>query len=78
MSPSPVKAAALRLGLAVTDDIDDLVTTDAELGVVVAYGRIIKPHVLAALPMINVHFSLLPRAGAVRRQSSGRCWPATT
>jgi methionyl-tRNA formyltransferase len=28
---------------------------------VVAFGRIIKPHVLAALPMINVHFSLLPR-----------------
>ena len=28
---------------------------------VVAYGRIIKPHVLAALPMVNVHFSLLPR-----------------
>ena len=26
-----------------------------------AYGRIIKPHVLAALPMVNVHFSLLPR-----------------
>ena len=36
-------------------------TADAELGVVVAYGRIIKPHVLAALPMVNVHFSLLPR-----------------
>ena len=35
--------------------------SDAELGVVVAYGRIIRPHVLAALPMINVHFSLLPR-----------------
>ena len=33
----------------------------AELGVVVAYGRIIKPHVLAELPMINLHFSLLPR-----------------
>ena len=33
----------------------------AELGVVVAFGRIIKPHVLAALPMVNLHFSLLPR-----------------
>ncbi len=33
----------------------------AELGVVVAFGRIIRPHVLAALPMINLHFSLLPR-----------------
>jgi methionyl-tRNA formyltransferase len=60
-SPSPVKAAALELGLPVTHDIDDLLTIDADLGVVVAYGRIIKPHVLAALPMVNVHFSLLPR-----------------
>jgi methionyl-tRNA formyltransferase len=33
----------------------------ADLGVVVAFGRIIKPHVLAVLPMVNVHFSLLPR-----------------
>lgn len=61
MSPSPVKAAATELGLPVTHDIDDLLTIDADLGVVVAYGRIIKPHVLATLPMINVHFSLLPR-----------------
>ena len=60
-SPSPVKAAALELGLAVTDDIEQLLGIDAELGVVVAYGRIIKPHVLAHLPMVNVHFSLLPR-----------------
>jgi methionyl-tRNA formyltransferase len=60
-SPSPVKAAALELGLPVTHDIDELVGSDADLGVVVAYGRIIKPHVLAALPMVNVHFSLLPR-----------------
>jgi methionyl-tRNA formyltransferase len=29
--------------------------------VVVAFGRLIKPHVLAALPMVNMHFSLLPR-----------------
>ena len=28
---------------------------------VVAYGRIIKPHVLDVLPMVNIHFSLLPR-----------------
>ena len=32
-----------------------------ELGVVVAYGRLIKPDVLAEVPMVNVHFSLLPR-----------------
>jgi methionyl-tRNA formyltransferase len=33
----------------------------AELGVVVAFGQIIKPHVLDVLPMVNLHFSLLPR-----------------
>jgi methionyl-tRNA formyltransferase len=63
LSPSPVKAVALELGLPVTDRVDDVLELDppAELGVVVAFGRIIKPHVLAALPMINLHFSLLPR-----------------
>jgi methionyl-tRNA formyltransferase len=61
--PSPVKAAATELGLTVTDRIDDVLDLDppAELGVVVAFGRLIKPHVLAQLRMINVHFSLLPR-----------------
>jgi methionyl-tRNA formyltransferase len=59
--PSPVKAAATELGLPVTERVDDVVRVGAELGVVVAYGRLIRPHVLAALPMVNVHFSLLPR-----------------
>ena len=61
---SPVKAAALELGLTVTHQVDDVLGAaeqGAELGVVVAFGQIIKPHVLAALPMINLHFSLLPR-----------------
>jgi methionyl-tRNA formyltransferase len=58
---SPVKAAALELGLPVTDRVDDLLDAGAELGVVVAYGRLIRPHVLAVLPMVNIHFSLLPR-----------------
>jgi methionyl-tRNA formyltransferase len=59
--PSPVKAAAVELGLPVTDKVDDVIHAGAELGVVVAFGRLIKPHVLAALPMVNIHFSLLPR-----------------
>jgi len=58
---SPVKSAAEELGLAVTDRVDDVVDAGADLGVVVAFGRLIKPHVLGALPMVNVHFSLLPR-----------------
>ncbi len=65
VSPSPVKAAALELGLAVSHDVDDAVAAvqehGAELGVVVAFGQIIKPHVLDVLPMVNLHFSLLPR-----------------
>lgn len=60
-SPSPVKAAAERLGLPVSHEVDDVLAVGSELGVVVAFGRIIKPHVLAELPMINLHFSLLPR-----------------
>ncbi|MGH1505195.1 MAG: methionyl-tRNA formyltransferase [Acidimicrobiales bacterium] len=59
--PSPVKAAAVDLGLAVTDRIDDVLDVEADLGVVVAYGRLIKPPLLAHLRMINIHFSLLPR-----------------
>ncbi len=59
--PSPVKQAAQELGLPVTDRVDDLLEAGAELGVVVAYGRLIRPHVLAAVPRVNIHFSLLPR-----------------
>ena len=59
--PSSVKAAALELGLPVSADVDDVLGRGLDLGVVVAFGRIIKPHVLAELPMVNVHFSLLPR-----------------
>ncbi len=64
-APSPVKAAAQELGLAVSHSVDDVLTAvrddGAELGVVVAFGQIIKPHVLDVIPMVNLHFSLLPR-----------------
>jgi methionyl-tRNA formyltransferase len=59
--PSPVKAAATELDLPVTTKVDDALGAGADLGVVVAFGRLIRPHVLAELPMVNVHFSLLPR-----------------
>lgn len=61
LSPSPVKAAAVALGLPVSHDVDDVLGKDIELGVVVAFGQLIKPHVLAEVPMVNLHFSLLPR-----------------
>src|SRR5581483_5706377 len=41
--------------------VDDVLETGAELGVVVAFGRLIKPNILERLPLVNVHFSLLPR-----------------
>jgi methionyl-tRNA formyltransferase len=69
-SPPPVKEAATRLGLAVAQPesggelLSDLEAHGPfDVGVVVAYGRILKPAVLD-LPehgMVNVHFSLLPR-----------------
>ena len=59
--PSPVKAAAHRLGIPVAHDVDALLDADIDLGVVVAYGRIIPTSVLDAVPMVNLHFSLLPR-----------------
>ena len=60
-TPSPVKVAATELGLRVTHDMDDLTTAGVELAVVVAYGRIIPARLLAPVPMVNLHFSLLPR-----------------
>jgi methionyl-tRNA formyltransferase len=60
-SPSAVKLAAVELGLPLAHRAADVLGSGAELGVVVAYGRIVKPDVLAQVPMVNVHFSLLPR-----------------
>lgn len=67
----PVKVAALAAGLPVLQPVrpvgDVFVASlrrlEPELGVVVAYGHILRPQVLALPPrgMINVHASLLPR-----------------
>lgn len=59
--PSPVKRAAEALGLPVLHTVDEALQLGADLGVVVAFGQIVKPHALAVLPMVNLHFSLLPR-----------------
>ncbi len=69
-SPPPVKEAAHRLGIPVAQPesgeqlasiLDERGPFD--VGVVVAYGRILKPDALDAplRGMVNVHFSLLPR-----------------
>jgi methionyl-tRNA formyltransferase len=41
--------------------VSEVADVGADLGIVVAFGRIIKPDVLARLEMVNLHFSLLPR-----------------
>lgn len=69
--PPPVKTVAADLGITVLQPqkplgdvfLQSLRHLDAELGIVVAYGHLLKPAVLATprLGMINVHASLLPR-----------------
>lgn len=68
-TPSPVKAAALDLGLAVRtpdrarDLVDELATLAPDVGVVVAFGQLLPAAVLAtaAQGFLNLHFSRLPR-----------------
>ncbi len=60
-SPSPVKEAALSLGLPVAHNLTAVSESGADLGVVVAFGCLIPADLLAEVPMVNLHFSLLPR-----------------
>jgi methionyl-tRNA formyltransferase len=69
--PSPIKVAALYAGVPVLQPVrpvGDVFTAslrrlEPDLGVVVAYGHILRPEVLSipSRGMINVHASLLPR-----------------
>lgn len=61
LSPTPVKAAALELGIPISHSLSDVMEVKADLAVVVAYGRIIPVGLLNEIPFLNVHFSLLPR-----------------
>jgi methionyl-tRNA formyltransferase len=68
-SPSPVREAAEALDLPVLtpeksgEVVDDVAASGADLGVVVAFGQLLPPALLDAVPhgFVNVHFSLLPR-----------------
>ena len=68
-SPSPVRAAAEALELPVRtpeksrEVVDEVAASGAELGVVVAFGQLLPPALLEAVPhgFVNLHFSLLPR-----------------
>jgi methionyl-tRNA formyltransferase len=67
--PTPVKQAAIELGLEVItpakarEVVEEVRATGAELGVVVAFGQLLPVSLLEALPhgFVNLHFSLLPR-----------------
>lgn len=56
-----MKTVALAHGLPVSTDIATAATSGAELGVVVAYGKLIPAAVFSVVPFVNIHFSLLPR-----------------
>lgn len=69
LTPTPVADTAERAGIRVikanrvTDVQNEVLALDADLGVVVAYGGLIREPLLSAprLGWINLHFSLLPR-----------------
>lgn len=70
LEPSPVKAAALELGLSVLEAkrmepevVDALRAARADVFCVAAYGCILPDEVLTMAPLgcVNVHASLLPR-----------------
>ena len=62
-TPSPVKQIAIDNAIDVSHDMTWLKENSHRelLGVVVAYGKIIPASVLSHIPMVNIHFSLLPR-----------------
>lgn len=67
--PSPIQAAAEQLGLTVRtpgrarEVRDELVAAGVRAGVVAAFGQLLPPTLLEAIPLglVNVHLSLLPR-----------------
>lgn len=69
LTPTPVAVEADRLGIPVVtarrlSEIEsDLLSLDVDLGVIVAYGGLVREPLLSwpRLGWINLHFSLLPR-----------------
>lgn len=64
---SPAKKVALDHGIRIIESPADAVAfleqrgTEGVTGIVVAYGRIIREPLLSSIPLVNLHFSLLPR-----------------
>jgi methionyl-tRNA formyltransferase len=69
LTPTPVADVAAAAGIPViranrlAPVVDELIALNADLGVIVAYGGLIREPLLSAprLGWINLHFSLLPR-----------------
>ncbi|OYT71093.1 MAG: methionyl-tRNA formyltransferase [Chloracidobacterium sp. CP2_5A] len=71
LQPPPVKEVALELGIPVWQPAKiktpefraEVAALEADVGVVVAYGRVLPPHLLETPRhgCLNVHFSLLPK-----------------
>ncbi len=65
MTPSPVKVLAEKLGLPILqpEKVSSILPIDADIGIVVAYGKILPQSVIDAFPlgMLNIHYSLLPK-----------------
>ena len=69
LQPSPVKVAALEMGLPVQQPdrpdapaaVGDLLALSPDVLVVCAYGRILRAPLLEALPVLVVHPSAVPR-----------------
>lgn len=88
LTPSPVKATALELGLPVIDAkprspefLSALDALHADIAAVIAYGNILPKNVLDAVPMgwYNLHFSNLPKwRGAAPAQRAIWAGDATT
>lgn len=88
LTPSPVKAAAMELGIPVFTDkprspefLNALAGLNADIAAVIAYGNILPKNVLDAVPLgwYNLHFSNLPKwRGAAPAQRAIWAGDATT
>ena len=59
--PTAVGLRAEELGIPVVSDPNEVLSYGPELGVVLAYGKILRRPLIDALELVNLHLSLLPR-----------------
>jgi len=60
-TPTPVGRCAEAAGVDVHHDLAPLDWPGVDLGVVVAFGTILPADLVSRVPLVNLHFSLLPR-----------------